>query len=101
MIAHNTRFIFVFCILFWVYSKKFLQKKDEPKTQGRELTTLETIAWFAIGFSALWILLFVAIKGLFGNPAVMLPLGIIGLAIRSLFFAKDLAAYKTPASATN
>jgi hypothetical protein len=50
--------------------------------------------WFAIGFSALWILFFALYKGFLVKPAVLIPIGIIGLAARSLWFAQDWAALK-------
>jgi hypothetical protein len=100
MVAH-TGFIFLLIGLYGVYSKKLFQKKHGPKTQWRELTTLETIAFFAIGFSFLWILGFVVFKGLLSNLTFMIPIGIIGLAIRSLAFAKDWAASQTSAPVSN
>ncbi len=99
MVAH-TAFIFPLIGLCGVHSK-LLQKKREPKKQGRELTMLETIAWFTIGFSTLWVLGFVVFKGLLGNPTFTIPIGIIALAIRSLAFAKDWAARQTTAPVSN
>jgi hypothetical protein len=97
----NVRFIFILWGLYAVYLRKFLQKKYKAKTKELELTTPETIAWFLIGFSALWIGFFAVYKGLFSNPVVIVPLGIIGLAFRLLAFAKDWATLKTPAPASS
>jgi len=101
MIFTHNRLFYVPCLLYGVYSRKFLEKKHVPKPPWRELTTLETIAWFAICFSALWIGGFAIYKGLLGDIAFMVPIGIVGLAIRSLAFAKDWVALKTPAPASN
>ncbi len=100
MVAH-TSFVFLLIGLYGVCSNKFFQKKHGPKKQWRELTTLETIAWFTIGFSVLWISGFIVFKGLLDNLTFIIPIGIISLAIRSLAFAKDWAARQTSAPASN
>ena len=101
MMLTHYRLFYLPLLLYGVYSRKFLQKKHKPKTEWWELTALETIAWFAIAFSALWIGFFAIYKGLLGNPTVMLPIGIIGLAIRSLAFAKEWGALRTSALVSN
>jgi hypothetical protein len=104
MIAHTRDGFILFFSLCWfssLYLKKTSREKPLPKMPERELTGLETVSWFAIGFAALWILGFALYKGLLGNPAFVIPAGFIALAVRSLLFAKALAALKMSALARN
>jgi hypothetical protein len=106
MVVHflGTCLDWCFIIVFWssaVYSKFFSPKKPKPKRRDRELTTVEAIAWFSICISAMFIFIFVGSKGLFHHPAFLIPIGIIGVAIRSLYFSKELAALQTSKPASN
>jgi len=103
---HAAIFIIIFCSsLNSVSQKLFLPKKTNPKKRGRELTTAEVIAVFAITFSAIYILAFTNVGNLVGilshNIAFILPMGIIALAIRSLYFSKELAVLQTSKPASN
>jgi hypothetical protein len=85
-------------------SKIFLPRRNEqirPKKPGRELTTTETIAAFAIGFSALYLGVFIAYKGWLHNMAFTIPMFVIFFAIRLFYFSKELAALQTPKPASN
>ena len=90
MIVHSEEF-FILCLsLSMVYSssKRFFTKKPSPKKREGDLTTVEVIAWFSIGFSAIYIFGFVASKGLLNSMAFIIPTGIILLAWRLLDFVK-------------
>jgi hypothetical protein len=103
MVVHS-EFFFILCIaLSMIYSssKRFFTKKPQPKKRERELTTVEVVAWFSIGFSIIFIFGFVASKGLLNSTAFIIPMGIILLAWRLLDFAKGWAALQTSRSASN
>jgi hypothetical protein len=87
-------------------SKLLFTKKNEPirpKKPDRELTAFEVIAWFTIGFSALYLVSFIMImdKGLLNNIAFMIPMGMGMLAIRLLAFAKAWGTLRPASSASN
>ena len=73
MLTHTKAGFFILFCAYWFYANLFFRKKPFPRLPGRELTTLETISWFAIGFSVLWIFGLVTYKGLQGNAAFMIP----------------------------
>jgi peptidoglycan/LPS O-acetylase OafA/YrhL len=86
-------------LVFGGLFQTLFSKKPKPKRRDRELTTVEATAWFSICISAMFI--FVGSKGLFHHPAFLIPIGIIGVAIRSLYFSKELAALQTSKPASN
>jgi hypothetical protein len=91
-------------ILLWswlLYSKFFLRKEFKPKKPERELTTVEVIAWFSIGISAICIFGFVIAKGLLNNMVFIIPMWIIISAISLLDFSKKLAALNSSKPASN
>ena len=103
MVVHS-RFLFIFCFLLsMVYSdsKRFFQKKSKPKKRERELTPHEVIGWFAIGFSAIYIVSYAAIKRLLMPTAFIIPMWIIVFSIRLLYFSKELATLQTSKPASN
>jgi hypothetical protein len=101
MIAHFGFFIIVGVCMAYSISTRFFTKKPKPKKRERELATTEAIAWFAIGFSAICIFGFAVSKGLLNSIAFIIPMGIILLAIRLLYFSKELAALQTSKPASN
>jgi hypothetical protein len=103
MVAHSEFFLILGLFLSAIYSssKRFFQKKLKPKKRERELTTVETIAWFSICISAICILGFFGSKGLLHHPAFIIPMWIIVFSIRLLYFSKELAALQTSKPASN
>jgi hypothetical protein len=98
-------FIVILCSsLISISQKLFFPKKLNPKKRERELTTAEVIAVFSITISAIYILAFTKAGNLVGNLLhninFLIPMGIIAVAIRLLYFSKELAALQTskPAS---
>jgi hypothetical protein len=103
---HAAAFIIIFCSsLNSISQKLFLPKKTNPKKRGRELRTAEVIAVFAITFSVIYILAFTKVGNLVGilspNITFILSMGIITLAIRLLYFSKELAVLQTSKPASN
>ncbi len=91
-------------ILLWaslLYRKFFLRMEFKLKNPERELTTIETIAWFSIGISVIGIFCFAIVQGCFNHMAFIIPLWIIFLAISLLEFSKKLAALNTSKPASN
>ena len=99
--------IFALCgmsSLYRLIAKIFLPKKNEQtrlEKLDRELTTLEAISVFAIGFSALYLVIFIAYKGWLHNTAFAIPIFVIIFTIRLLYFSKELAALQTSKPASN
>ena len=91
----------VVCLCFVFCHKLFSPKKPEPKKRERELTTAEVIAVFAIVISAFYILYFTKAFSLIFSTSFIIPMGIIVLAIRLLYFSKNLAALQTSKPASN
>ena len=103
MVVHSG-FLFIFSFLLSVVysnSKRFFQKKPKIKKHERDLTTPEVIAWFAIGFSAIYIFSYAAIKGLLNHTAFIMPMCVIFLAIRLLYFSKAVTALQTSKPTSN
>lgn len=97
MVMHSG--LFFFLIFTYALGSLFFRSQEQLK-KNRELNTLEVLVWFTIGLSALWILWVVSSKGFFAKPALVIPLGVIGLAFRLLELARDWTASKNPAPAT-
>jgi len=72
-----------------------------PTKKDRELTTLETIAWFTIGFSALYLAMYIVYKGLPNHPAFSIPIFAIVLAGCALYLTRQLADLKHPTPVSN
>jgi hypothetical protein len=85
--------------------KLFPAKNPNPKKRERELTTAEVIAVFSIVISAFYILVFTKAGSLVGsqlhNITFIIPMGIIVVAIRLLYFSKELAAVQASKPASN
>jgi hypothetical protein len=97
-----TAFIFILCSALNAISQKlFFSKKLNHKKSGRELTTAEVIAVFTIAFSTLYILIFTEVGRLLHNITLIIPIGIIALAVRLLYFSKELAALQIKNSKTS
>ena len=99
-------FIIIFCSsLISIYQKLSPPKNPSPKKRERELTMAEVIAVFAITISAIYILAFTKAGSLVGsllhNITFIIPMGIIAVAIRLLYFSKELAVLQTSRSASN
>jgi len=94
--------MFALCsVLSAISQKLFFPKKPNHKKSGRELTTAEVIAVFTIAFSTLYILIFTEVGRLLHNIALIIPIGIIALAVRLLYFSKELAALQIKNSKTS
>jgi hypothetical protein len=85
----------------YYFSKIILPQETQSQKSGRELTTAEVIAVFTIAFSTLYILLFTEVGRLLHNITLIIPIGIIALAVRLLYFSKESAALQTSKLATN
>lgn len=81
---------------YWSWSRFRSARQRE-----RELTTAEVIAVFAIAISGFYILVFTKVASLLHSIAFIIPMGIIVLAIRLLYFSKELVALQTPKPASN
>jgi len=95
-------YIFALCsVLSAISQKLFFPKKPNHKKSGRELTTAEVIAVFTITFLTLYILIFTEVGRLLHNIAMIIPIGLIALAVRLLYFSKESAALQTSRLAAN
>jgi hypothetical protein len=85
-----------------VFSHKFLfPKKPNSNKRVRYLTTAEVIAVFAILISVICILVFTKAPSLIYSTAFIIPMGVIIIAVRLLYFSKELAALQTSKPASN
>jgi hypothetical protein len=91
----------IYFLSFAVYSRLFFPAKPHTKKRERELTTAEVIAVFAIAISGFYILVFTKVASLLHSIAFIIPMGIIFIAIRLIYFSKELAALQTSRSASN
>ena len=91
----------LYSVLNAISQKLFFPKKLNHKKSGRELTTAEVIAVFTIAFSTLYILFFTEVGRLLHNITLIIPIGIIALAVRLLYFSKELAALQIKNSKTS
>jgi hypothetical protein len=101
MAAHFERFVPVVCLSFALAQRLTSPKQPGPKKRDRELATAEVIAVFTIAISAFYILIFTKMATLLFSTNFIIPAGIIALAIRLLYFSKDLAALPSPRPASN
>jgi len=99
MVVHSEALGLLFCLCAVLSQKLFSPNKPNPKKRDRELTTAEVITVFAIAISGFYILIKAA--NLIFSTAFIIPIGIIIIAIRSLYFSKAWAASQTSKPASN